>query len=126
MNVRTAFLLALCLFTGIPLASAQESEDPLATYEGLSKAIAENMPGLIIIDLRDRKDYVAGHIPKAISIPLNSLYYNPPTKDLKATIVIYDRFGNLCLRAFNILEGMGFKRIVTFGRIANWKAERVK
>lgn len=120
---RTLVLLLSCVM--IPALGA-ETADPLSTYEGLQAAIAKKVPNLMVLDVREYKDYKEGHIPTAVNIPLNNLIYQPPTKNLNMTIVVYCRFGNLSGRAVTILESLGFKKVVYFGRISGWKGERVK
>ena len=78
------------------------------------------------MDARIVSEFRSGHIPGAISIPVEKIYYYPPTKDLKATIVLYCRFGNRSDRARLILESLGYKNVYVFGRFIKWKGEVVK
>lgn len=81
-----------------------------------------NEKNAILIDLRDEKDYEAGHIDKAINMPytdggVKMLEYlkKKANKNYKVYLMCY--YGNRAGMAFNLLRDEGYKRLnyVKFG-----------
>lgn len=89
----------------------------------------------ILIDLRNRRDYSAGHIPEAICIPYEELQQSIP--DLKrrteqcrkqfgnAVIIVYCDRGNTSIRAARDLYSQGFSVKNVYGGISAYKGPRV-
>ncbi|OHD14630.1 MAG: hypothetical protein A2Z96_01065 [Spirochaetes bacterium GWB1_48_6] len=124
---RLFFYLFLHLLT--PYLFSQETEvppDPYTTYEGLSQTLEHKPRNFYLVDCRTSTEFRAGHIPGALSVPVERMYSYPPTRDLNAIIVLYCRFGNRSDRARVILESMGYKNVHVFGKFINWKGLIVK
>lgn len=76
---------------------------------------------LRIIDVRERHEFVSGHIPGAELIPLGQI----PTKlgqlQKDEKIVLVCRSGARSLRAAQFLEAHGFKKVVNMqGGMLSW------
>lgn len=90
----------------------------------------------ILIDLRDRSDYAAGHIPEAISIPYEELRKNLPglknwamqcnRRFGRAVLILYCDRGNTSLRAARDLYNQGFAVKNVYGGISAYKGPRTK
>ena len=117
-------LAALLCPTG---CSAEEK----MTYRQISQEEAKQMmardDGHIIVDVRRRDEYDAGHIPGAILIPNESIGTEQPEElqDFDQIILIYCRSGNRSKQAAQKLFDMGYTRIYEFGGIIDWTGEIV-
>lgn len=90
----------------------------------------------ILIDLRDRAEFVAGHIPGAISIPYEELRDNMPRLRNQvmecnrrfghSTLILYCDRGNTSLRASRDLYNQGFHVKNVYGGISAYKGPRAK
>lgn len=90
----------------------------------------------ILIDLRNRRDYAAGHIPGAICIPYEELKNNLPglrkwatqcnRRFGRAALLLYCDRGNTSLRAARDLYNQGFQVKNVYGGISAYKGPRVK
>jgi rhodanese-related sulfurtransferase len=69
--------------------------------------------GVIFLDVREPKEYKAGHVPNAINIPRGLIEFKVTSKipDKAAQIIIYCKSGGrACLTAFNLTR-MGYTNI---------------
>ena len=79
----------------------------------------------IILDVRTVAEYNEGHIPNAICIPNETIDDNIikelPNKE--QLILIYCRSGNRSKQATEKLKKLGYKNLIEFGGIIDWKGE---
>jgi rhodanese-related sulfurtransferase len=79
----------------------------------------------VLVDLRDAKDYQAGHIHHAINIPLSQL----PTRidELRGSrdkaVVLIDKLGHQAAAAGRQLRRAGFRVHRLRGGMAEWQAQ---
>ena len=90
----------------------------------------------LIIDLRNRSDYIREHIPGAICIPYEELRGNIPR--LKnwtvqcnrrfghSALILYCERGNTSLRASRDLNNLGFVVKNVYGGISAYRGPKVK
>ena len=92
------------------------------------KKMMEESSGYIIVDVRTQKEYAAGHIPKAICIPNESIDKTPPAElaDKNQEIFVYCRSGRRSKEAAQKLANMGYTNIIEFGGIISWNGEVTK
>lgn len=66
----------------------------------------------VILDVRGEDEFAAGHIPKALNIPIDQV--NERVGELKnfSTIYIHCKRGGRAKRAFESLEQLGLKNLV--------------
>lgn len=68
------------------------------------------------VDVRERFEYMAGHVDGALNIPLSSLemHFETTTKglDTSDTLVLYCRSGSRAAYAKHIFENHGFNNVV--------------
>lgn len=124
--------------------AAQGPELPgvIVTPEWLSEQLAT--PGLLVLDARDNSDYSAGHIPGAISLPVEETYDTRPGSeknvapvqeiaellsqkgiDMTTTVVVYgpDRDYRPAARLFWVLEVHGHPSVAVLnGGLPAWRA----
>ncbi len=127
MMKSTLFFLTCLLLSTV--LGAQESVTPsptpstpdLATPLGLSGALKSFPEELIILDVRSESAYWQGHLPKAVNIPLGFLWYQHPSRDLDAFIVVYGQPASADSRkAAEILRLQGYHNVINFGSISRW------
>jgi len=131
LRPRSGFL-ALCLACGLLASSNQLTQaqnlTPAVTPDSVALINAQAFQALItsnkpifILDVRQQDEYDAGHVDKAVLIPLNVLpdRYNELPKD--RPIVVYCRSGARSARAVAFLRANGFANAFSLsGGFAGW------
>ncbi len=74
----------------------------------------------IIIDVRDRKDFLSGHIPMAINIPLENVEKGEYNLPINKTLILYCETGASSLKAARILVKKGYNAISCVGGVFNY------
>lgn len=84
------------------------------------------MPNVVIIDLRDRDEYEAGHIPSAINIPYEQLEYRKRNLRHDNLIIFYCGRGHISLMAARDLmkDGYNIKSLYGGYRAYHGKLDR--
>ena len=83
--------------------------------------------GAVLIDVRAPEEYRSGHIPGAVSVPLEriggirALY-----PDRETVLLTYCHSGVRSRRACKTLSDLGFRNVFDLGGILSWKGELVK
>ena len=92
-----------------------------------AKQMMANEDGHVIVDVRSKDEYAAGHIPGAICIPNESITNTQPAElpDLDQVILVYCRSGNRSRQASQKLYDMGYTNVYEFGGIKDWTGETV-
>ena len=102
------------------------------TYTQISQDVAKDMilkdGNLVIVDVRTKGEYEAGHIPGAILIPNESITDRKPEHlpDMNQVILVYCRSGNRSKQAAQKLANIGYKKVYEFGGINTWNGNIVK
>ena len=113
-----------------PAAQPTPTAKP-AEYHKMSpvdaKARLDSGDELILLDVRTKEEFDAGHIPGAVLLPNDKIVDTPPEllPDLNAEILIYCRSGNRSAQAANKLVAMGYTNVYDFGGIIDWPYEVV-
>ena len=101
------------------------------SYRQISQEEAKEMmkrdDGHVVVDVRRRDEYDAGHIPGAILIPNESIGTERPAElpDLKQVILVYCRSGRRSKEAAQKLFDMGYTSVFEFGGILDWTGDVV-
>ena len=84
--------------------------------------------GVLVVDVRTREEYDAGHIPDVYNVPLDEIRDGimKVTENRDDTILLYCRSGNRSKVAARILTEMGYTNVYDFGGIVNWPYEIVE
>lgn len=93
----------------------------------INQAIANREPDSIVIDVREPKEYAAGHIPGSINIPgarINTVDEVIPEMD--TPLYIYCLSGARSSRAVASLQGMGYSNVKNIGGINQYKGQLEK
>lgn len=120
MKKMMMLLLVLCLLA--PAALAQEQRLDAAALE----ARMHSNPYLNLFDLRSQAEYNQGHLPGAVSFPLDTLaqelqqILNSGFSYMDTEIVLYGANMEDCRTAQEIVQALGFTNIWLFGAVSDW------
>ena len=118
-RILSAALVALSL---IALAACA----PKAQYHLISaeeaKERLDSGDALVLVDVRTKEEFDAGHIESALLLPNEEILDSPPEilPDKNAEILIYCRSGNRSAQAAKKLVAMGYTNVYDFGGIIDW------
>lgn len=100
-----------------------------ASAVGLQQAVSLiNREDAVVLDIRDKKEYDAGHIVDAVHIPLGKLSERLPELDKYKSrpVVVACKMGQHSGEACKTLESAGFEQVVRLkGGMAAWRAEQL-
>ena len=120
-------LLSALMFTGCAVTNDSQPY----TYRQITVEEAVDMmsqeTGYIILDVRRPDEFAAGHIPNAVNVANESIGTDeiPSLPDKNQLIMVYCRSGRRSKEAAEKLVKLGYKNIVEFGGILDWKGEIV-
>ncbi len=78
--------------------------------------------GCTVIDVRETDEYVAGHVPGALSVPLSVLTENVDAFPDGVVTYVICQVGGRSLRACEYLEGLGKLVVNVAGGTGAWTA----
>lgn len=78
--------------------------------------------GALLIDVRERSEWDAGHAPKAKHHPLGRLSTSMSSLPQGRTLVVVCRSGNRSLRATKLLDRAGYDAVNLRGGMTAWRA----
>ncbi len=101
------------------------------TYEQITpaeaRALMNEKPDCVILDVRTEEEFASGHIENAILIPDYEIEAKAesviPDKD--RLILVYCRSGRRSKLASEILVNLGYANVKEFGGIIDWEYETV-
>ncbi len=114
MILALALTLASCSSSEPPTPSSQVKKDPKA-----ARALID--AGATIIDVRSPDEFAAGHLPKAVNLPVGSLGARLAevdalvAKDRSRPIVVYCAAGGRAAKAKTALDAAGFTHVINGG-----------
>ena len=102
-----------------------------AEYKKITSDEAKKMmetQKVIVVDVRTLEEYNEGHIPNAISVPLETIENEAEAKlkNKDALILVYCRSGSRSREAALKLIEKGYTNVIDFGGIKDWNGEVVK
>ena len=123
--------LLLILLPALMLSGCGTSNNQTNTYRSITMdeavAMMEQETGYIILDVRRADEFAAGHIPKAVNVPNETIGTAdiPELPDKNQLIMVYCRSVRRSKEASAKLVKLGYTNIVEFGGILDWKGEIV-
>lgn len=89
----------------------------------MEKAVeeAQKNPAVHLVDVRTREEYLAGHLPNSILLPLGDVYQledDVPNKE--DVIYVYCRSGSRSAQACRMFREMGYTHVINIGGIVDW------
>jgi phage shock protein E len=92
-----------------------------------AKKMMESEKGTVLIDVRNRDEFINKHIPNSKLMPVGTLEIEAvkslPNKD--SEIIVYCASGSRSLMAARILMKLGYTKVYNLGGIFNWPYETV-
>ncbi len=83
--------------------------------------------GASLLDVRTKEEFALGHIPGALSVPLDRVTTAPLLPENKESpLFIYCQSGARSARAAGLLKYMGYKRVTDLGGIINYSGNLSK
>ena len=83
-----------------------------------------NTPDAVLLDVRSEEEYLSGHIPQAVNIPLDKISnIQNVVKNQDTAIFVYCLRGTRSRRAAGILRKLGYKNVKSIGGIASYKGK---
>ncbi|NLT58034.1 MAG: rhodanese-like domain-containing protein, partial [Clostridiales bacterium] len=108
------------------VTGALKGEASTATYQKITaeeaKSRIDSGDALVVLDVRTKAEYEAGHIPGAVLLPNEHISSQALEQlpDLEAEILVYCRSGNRSAQAAKKLIKLGYTDVYDFGGIIDW------
>ena len=111
--------------------SKEVKNEKKAEYKKITSDEAKNImstQSAIVVDVRSLEEYNEGHIPNAISVPLETIENEAEAKlkNKNDLILVYCRSGRRSREAALKLIEKGYTNVIDFGGIQDWNGEVVK
>ena len=100
---------------GSLFGSSMRSVDP----DGAQELLGD---GALLVDVRERSEWDAGHAPKAKHHPLGGLRESMGDLPVERTLVVVCRSGNRSARATKLLSKAGYDAVNLSGGMMAWQA----
>ena len=118
-------LTVLLLLTGCGGRGAEENSYRQIAQEE-AKQMMDEREDAVVLDVRERDEYDAGHIPGAVLLPVGAIDGDTaaqviPEKD--SVVLVYCRSGNRSKTASQALADLGYTQVYEFGGIRDWPYE---
>ena len=115
----------------VSVDSKEVKNEKKAEYKKITSDEAKNImstQNAIVVDVRSLEEYNEGHIPNAISVPLETIENEAETKlkNKDDLILVYCRSGRRSREATLRLIEKGYTNVIDFGGIQDWNGEVVK
>ena len=115
----------------VSVDSKEVKNEKKAEYKKITSDEAKNIMSTqkaIVVDVRSLEEYNEGHIPNAISVPLETIENEAETKlkNKGDLILVYCRSGRRSREAALRLIEKGYTNVIDFGGIQDWNGEVVK
>lgn len=90
-----------------------------------ARILLDENPAAVLIDVRTEEEYLAGHIPGSLLLPVDELAdrLNELPPDKQTILIVYCRTGRRSAIAALILLEAGYLAIYDLGGIADWPYE---
>lgn len=115
----------------VSVDSKEVKNEKKAEYKKITSDEAKNImltEKPIVVDVRSLEEYNEGHIPNAISVPLETIENEAEAKlkNKDDLILVYCRSGRRSREAALRLIEKGYTNVIDFGGIQDWNGEVVK
>ena len=102
------------------------SSDPPIAPERLLELI-DTQAAPVIVDVRSRREFRAGHVPGAVNIPFWTIVSAPIPAKVEDPLVVYCGHGPRAVAARRMLRWRGFRHVgLLSGHMSAWRAKGLK
>ena len=131
MKQIAAVILSMLLFlSGCgKTTTASEGETAEIVYQQITQEEAKNLMDImdvVILDVRERDEFDAGHIPGAVLLPVDAITAETASEVIPeegSVVLVYCRSGNRSKTASERLAELGYSGVHEFGGINTWPYE---
>ncbi|MBE4907514.1 rhodanese-like domain-containing protein [Bacillus luteolus] len=96
------------------------------TTEELAEKLDSSTENVVFVDVREVDEFQEGHVEGMINVPLSTLKENYNQIPIDSEIVLFCRSGNRSMQAAQILQDLGYKKIINVeGGIMSWTGPTV-
>ncbi len=85
--------------------------------EGITAAVAGREADSVLLDVRERNEYLSGHIPGAVNFPLSELDRAELPWGKQTPLYVYCLAGTRSGRAVRLLRSRGYENVKNIGGI---------
>lgn len=124
--MKKTFLTVLLLCLALSAAAFGEAGYRQINQEEAARIMAEET-GYLLLDVRTKEEYDAGHIPGAVNLANEDIGTEtiPLLPDKGQTLLVYCRSGRRSKEAAEKLAALGYTHVLEFGGIMSWSGEVV-
>lgn len=126
--MKQAILATLALIALIGTAGAESAASPRIT-PAKAKALLATDRSAILLDVRTKDEFAAGHIAGAVLLPYDEITATTAAKAIPAKdrpVIVYCRSGRRSAIAATALVKLGYAKVYDLGGIVDWPYETVK
>ena len=87
------------------------------------KSLLDAHPGALVLDVRTEQEYLTGHLPGALLLPVDDIDEESARAvlpDKQAETLIYCRSGARSRLAIERLRALGYTDLIDLGGLAGW------
>ena len=121
--MKNFYKLLLLIFVIFLTGCAGSSYQEISPKDAYSMMVTEDV---FVVDVRTLEEFNTGHLDGAINVPVDSVksdFFDKVTDNKDSKIIIYCQSGRRAVDALNVLSGMGYTNLYTFGGINDWSYE---
>jgi len=111
-------LAAVLAAGGAYFVSMRKGDTPATEAQRLVQS------GGLLVDVRSREEYAAGHVPGAINLPVQELPQRMSELPKDRPLVLYCRSGHRSGRAAEMLKQAGYGDVHNMGAMSRWPGGR--
>lgn len=93
-----------------------------------AKLLLDAHPDALLLDVRTEPEYLTGHLPGALLLPLDEIDAQTAGEtlpDKSAGVLVYCRTGKRSRLAIERLRALGYENLIDLGGLAGWPYELV-
>jgi len=124
LAIAIILIFAALMLAGCAAESAVVPSERITQEEAMEWIAHQNV---IILDVRNLDEFNMGHIPDAVSLPVDEIQNAAPRMmpDKEQIILVYCQTGRRSANATTMLVEMGYTTVFDFGGIVDWTGEIV-
>ena len=118
------FLIGAALLLALTACGAGESGGSYTAVDAeTAKAMMDEDPEVLVLDVREQDEYDSGHIAGAVLLPVGTIDADTAAAvipETDAAVLVYCRSGNRSKTASQTLADLGYTAVYEFGGVRDW------